>query len=245
VKTDAPLSAEKHRSMAIALTMFGVTTPCVQRVREQLDRAGMEAFVFHANGTGGRTVEAFAREGIVDGIVDATITELADELFGGTLPAGPDRLANASRMGIPQVIAPGAIDMINFGPRVTVPPKFQDRVIVSHNDLVTLVRTTPDECFEIGRVVGQRLGEARAGCTVVVPLGGVSMLDKPGGAFWDPSAVAAFRDGLLNTVSSSVEVIATDGNINDPPFADLLVARLKQLLSRHGRRGDARRVSVA
>ena len=200
-RTSRPLAAETRTAKAVAMTMFGVTTPCVQRVREHLERDGVDAFVFHANGTGGRTVEMFAAQGMVDGIVDATITELADELFGGILPAGNDRLTNAARRGIPQVLAPGAIDMINFGPRATVPTRFESRTIVVHNDLVTLVRTTAQECFEIGRTAARRLGKPAAPTVMCVPFGGVSMLDKAGAAFRDPDAVS--RPTTTSTIRNS------------------------------------------
>lgn len=229
-KSERPLGAETRVAKAVAMTMFGVTTPCVQRVREHLERDGIDAFIFHANGTGGRTIETFAAQRMVDGIVDATITELADELFGGALPAGADRLINAARAGIPQVLAPGAIDMINFGPRSTVPSRFDGRNIIAHNDLVTLVRTTAQECFEIGRVAAQRLGKPSARAVMCVPLGGVSMLDKPGAPFWDPDAVHAFRDGFKAHADASVEMIDTEHNINDPAFADLLHDRLRAVM---------------
>lgn len=235
VKSSRALGTEKRTAKAVALTMFGVTTPCVQRVREHLERDGMDAFVFHANGTGGRTIETFAAQGMVDGIVDATITELADELCGGTLPAGNDRLSNAARCGVPQVLAPGAIDMINFGPRATVPARFDGRNIIAHNDLVTLVRTTSEECFEIGRTAARRLGTPAAATVMCVPLGGVSMLDKPGGAFWDPAAVRAFLDGFVASAGSAVRTVTSEHNINDPEFSDLLYGNLKDVMGARGK----------
>ncbi len=232
LKSARALSQETGAKPAVALTMYGVTTPCVSRVAEQLAAAGMEAYVFHANGTGGRTVELFAKQGLVAGVVDATISELPDELFGGYLPAGDDRLSNAARCGVPQVIAPGAIDMINFGPRATVPPRFEGRNILAHNEIVTLVRTTPDECDEIGRVAAQRLGTPRAATVMAIPLGGVSMLDRPGAPFWDPEAVAAFRDGFTKTADPGIEIVEVAENINDPAFADLLTAKLLDNVAR-------------
>ena len=231
LKTDQTLASERHGGKAVALSMYGVTTPCVQRISDALGAAGIERYVFHANGTGGRTVELFARDRLVDGVAEVTISELADELFGGALPAGPDRLTNAARAGVPQVIAPGAIDMINFGPRETVPARFSDRQLLAHNDLVTLVRTTPEECFDIGRLTAERLGEPKAPAAVAIPLGGVSMLDRPGQPFWDPKAVRAFEEGLCADLDPSVEVIRRKENINDPAFADLLFGKLHEFVT--------------
>ncbi|MDE0114664.1 MAG: Tm-1-like ATP-binding domain-containing protein [Albidovulum sp.] len=222
LKTSESLSQAKRTERTAALTMYGVTTPCVNQVGELLSKQGFEPYVFHANGTGGRTVELFAQQGLVDVVVDVTIAELANELHGGGFPAGSDRLTNASRFGIPQVIAPGAIDMLAFGRRNTVPDRFKDRQILSHNELVTLVRTTVEECRAVGETLAERLGEPRAPTAVAVPMGGVSMLDKPGEAFWEPDAVKAFRDGVEAKKSKSVEVVESGHNINDPEFAELL-----------------------
>ena len=227
LKCAKPLGEEASERKSVALTMYGVTTPCVQRVSALVEEAGMEPFVFHANGTGGRSVEDFAVQGIVDGVVDATLAELGNELLGGAFPAGPDRMTGAARSGVPQVIAPGAIDMIAFGGRSTVPARFEDHKIVAHNELVTLVRTTPDECRAIGARLAERLGAPKARAAVCIPLGGTSMLDKEGAAFRDPDAVLAFRDGLRESASPEIEIIESDCNINDPEFADLLFKRLK------------------
>ena len=224
LKTSESLSSVARKARSAALTMYGVTTPCVNQVSELLSTLGIQPYVFHANGTGGRTVELFARQGLVDVVVDITIAELANELHGGGFPAGSDRLTNASRCGIPQVVAPGAIDMLAFGHKSTVPDRFRDRQILAHNELITLVRTTADECRAVGETLAKRLGEPAAPTTVVVPLGGVSMLDAPGEAFWNPEAVAAFRDGVNAFKSGSVEVVESKSNINDPEFASLLAS---------------------
>jgi uncharacterized protein (UPF0261 family) len=210
----------------IAVTMYGVTTPCAQRLVGRLKEHGFEPLVFHANGTGGRSVERFAAQKVVDAVIDLTLAELGNEILGGAFPAGPDRFSNAARCGIPQVLAPGAIDMIAFGPRKTVPEKFADHQIHVHNDLVTLVRTRPEECRLIGKALAERLGEPEARTAVCIPLGGTSMLDRPGEPFWDPDAVQAFRDGLSEHCDRRVEVIEDARNINDPEFADLLFDQL-------------------
>jgi len=210
---------------SVALSMFGVTTPCVSMCREYLGEAGLESFVFHANGTGGRSLESFVAQGMVSSVIDVTITELADELCGGFLPAGPNRLANAARIGIPQVIAPGAIDMINFGPMSSVPERFRDRKLLAHNEHVTLVRTTPEENYSIGTLAAQRLGNPLAPTEMVVPLRGVSMLDMEGKPFYDPSSVKSFVEGFRAGSEGRVALVELDLHINDRQFARELVTR--------------------
>jgi uncharacterized protein (UPF0261 family) len=150
----------------VAATMFGVTTPCVQHARKILEAAGYEVIVFHATGNGGQAMESLIREGLFAGVLDITTTELADELVGGILSAGPTRLTAAAEMGVPQVVSVGALDMVNFGPRESVPEKFADRNLYVHNPTITLMRTTPDECRELGRQIGaadvEQIGERKA-----------------------------------------------------------------------------------
>lgn len=231
LKSNVPLAVSQSSERAVALSMYGVTTPCVSRVSDLFAQAEFEPYVFHANGTGGRTLETFAQQGLVEGVADITISELTDELFGGMFGAGSDRLTNVAKAGLPQVLAPGAIDMICYGRRPTVPETLDNREILAHNDLVTLVRTTADECHELGQVVARRIGTPAASTAIVVPLGGVSMLDKPDAPFWDPDAVRAFRDGVLEVKAASVEVIESDDNINDPAFADLVFNTLRDAMA--------------
>ena len=190
LNTGGSLAENARVRKAVALSMYGVTTPCVQRVSKRVEEAGLDAFVFHANGTGGRSVEVFAAQGLVDGIVDATLAEIGNEFLGGAFPAGPDRLRNAAEAGVPQAIAPGAIDMIAFGPRPTVPERFEGHRILAHNELITLVRTTPSECRAIGELVAERLGNPKAATAICIPLGGTSMLDKKGRLFGIPTPCA-------------------------------------------------------
>src|SRR5436305_12232586 len=145
----------------VGATMFGVTTPCVTRARERLEELGYEVLVFHATGTGGQSMEALAQGGFLAGVLDVTTTELADDLVGGVLSAGPDRLTAAGALGLPQVVSLGALDMVNFGPRETVPPQLEGRNLNVHNPTVTLMRTTPDECRELGRRIGRKLSAAK------------------------------------------------------------------------------------
>jgi uncharacterized protein (UPF0261 family) len=222
LRSEGLRTADAERSAA--LSMYGVTTPCVARSRALLAEAGYEALVFHGNGTGGRSLEAFAGQGLVSLVLDVTISELADELFGGLWSAGPERLTGAARAGVAQVVAPGAIDMINFGAIDSVPERYRDRTLHRYNDLVTLVRTTPKECRALGRVVAERLGEPTAPTAVMVPLRGVSALDIEGGALFLPEAVAAFAEGVRERVSPRVRLVELDLHINDPAFAEALVA---------------------
>jgi uncharacterized protein (UPF0261 family) len=220
----------EHRKV-IAATMFGVTTPCVTRAREVLDELGYEVLVFHATGTGGQSMETLASDGYLDGVLDITTTELADDLVGGVLSAGSDRLEAAGRLGVPQVVSLGALDMVNFGPRDTVPDRFEERRLYVHNPTVTLMRTTPEECAELGRRIGRKLSAARGPTVLFVPLRGVSMIDVEGQPFHDPAADRALIDGLRETLDESVEVHELDMDINDERFATALARRLHELVT--------------
>ncbi len=219
----------------VAATMFGVTTPCVTRARERLEELGYEVLVFHATGAGGRSMEALASGGFLAGVLDATTTELADELVGGVLSAGPDRLEAAGAAGIPQVVSLGALDMVNFGPRETVPPQFEGRNLYVHNPTVTLMRTTPEECAELGRTIGRKLAAAASPTAVFVPLGGVSMVDVPGQPFHDPVADEALVTALREELGGRVELHELPQDVNDPEFAVAMADRLHELIegSRH------------
>jgi uncharacterized protein (UPF0261 family) len=211
----------------IGATMFGVTTPCVTRARQALEERGYEVLVFHATGTGGRAMEALIDGGFLAGVLDVTTTELCDELVGGVLSAGPDRLEAAGRGGIPQVVSLGALDMVNFGARDTVPPQFQHRDLYVHNPSVTLMRTTPEECAELGRRIARKLAAARGPVSVFVPLRGVSMIDAEGQPFHDPAADAALFDALRAGLDGSpVELVELDHNVNDEEFAIAMADRL-------------------
>ena len=214
----------------IAATMFGVTTPCVTKAREILEAAGYEVLVFHATGTGGRAMEDLVRGGFIVGVLDVTTTELADELVGGVLSAGQDRLEAAGNQGIPQVIAPGALDMVNFGPPDTVPEKFKDRKFYQHNLTITLMRTTVDENAELGKIMAQKLGRAKGPTTVIIPKRGVSAIDAQGQPFDSPEARAAWTQNLKANVADNVTVIEMDNNINDDAFATRLAETLLQNL---------------
>jgi uncharacterized protein (UPF0261 family) len=213
----------------VAATMFGVTTPCVTYARERLEELGYEVLVFHATGAGGQSMEALVRGGFLAGVLDATTTELADELVGGNLSAGPERLRAAGEVGLPQVVSLGALDMVNFGPRETVPARFEGRNLYVHNQTVTLMRTTPEECEQLGREIGSKLSAATGPTALFVPLGGVSMIAVDGQPFHDPEADSALLRGLHETLDG-VEVHELAEDINDPAFATAMADRLHELI---------------
>ena len=225
VNADAPAAMEADKPL-IAATMFGVTTPCVTKAREILEAAGYEVLVFHATGTGGQAMEDLVRGGFLAGVLDVTTTELADELVGGILSAGADRLEAAGEAGLPQVVAPGALDMVNFGPPDTVPEKFCNRLFYQHNPTVTLMRTTPEEMAELGRIMARKLSEARGTTTVLIPTQGVSAIDKTGQPFDSPEARAAWCENLKANIGRNVTVIEMDAHINDDEFATKLAETL-------------------
>jgi len=215
----------------VGATMFGVTTACVTRARERLEELGYEVLVFHATGTGGQSFEALASGGFLAGVLDATTTELADELGGGVLSAGPDRLEAVGRSGIPQVVSLGALDMVNFGPRDTVPDKFSGRNLYVHNPTITLMRTTPEENAELGRRIARKLNGADSPTVLFIPLGGVSAIDVEGQPFHDPEADAALFGALREGIDpSKVEVHELEADVNDPGFATAMADRLHELI---------------
>jgi uncharacterized protein (UPF0261 family) len=214
----------------VGATMFGVTTPCVEAGRQLVEAAGCEVLVFHATGTGGQALESFVADGLFAGVLDLTTTELADELVGGVLSAGPDRLTAAARRGVPQVVSLGALDMVNFGPPETVPERFRGRRFYRHNPSVTLMRTTPEENDRLGKEIAHKASAAGGPTAVLVPRRGVSALDREGQPFWWPEADAALFQSLRNWMSPHVKLVELDLHINDPAFAgaaaDTLLAML-------------------
>ncbi len=214
----------------VAATMFGVTTPCVLRMQRALTEAGCEVVVFHATGTGGRTMEALIQSGFFSAVADMTTTEWCDEVVGGVLSAGPDRLSAAAMRGIPQVVSVGALDMVNFRGADTVPERFRGRNLYRHNTNVTLMRTSPDECRRIGRRIAAQLSAAKASVRLLLPLKGVSAIDKAGEVFYDPEADAALFASLRENVSKNVEVVELDLHINEEAFALAAARHLLELM---------------
>jgi uncharacterized protein (UPF0261 family) len=216
-----PLKAEEQADKPIIVaSMFGNTTACVQHAQRILEQAGYEVLVFHATGIGGRTMESLIESGMVTGVLDITTTEWADELVGGILTAGPTRLEAAARHGVPAIVTPGCLDMVNFGPPDTVPAKFKGRTFYQHNPQVTLMRTTPDECAQLGRMLAEKLNLSTGPVTVLLPRRAISVISAPGKAFHDAAADQELFDALKANLRPDVEVIEMDCEINDPQFAE-------------------------
>jgi uncharacterized protein (UPF0261 family) len=228
VKAQAP-PLESAKPLVTA-SMFGVTTPSVTRARERLEELGYEVLVFHQTGTGGESMEELMRAGFITGSLDVTTTELADELVGGVLAAYPGRLEAAGELGLPQVVSLGALDMVNFGPRESVPERFEGRNLYVHNPTITLMRTTPEECRELGRRIGRKLSGATGPTALFIPLRGVSMIATEGQPFHDPEADAALLDGLRETLGENVEVHELDLDVNDEQFALAMADRLHEMI---------------
>jgi uncharacterized protein (UPF0261 family) len=228
VTLSLPDTAEEDRPL-IAATMFGVTTKCIMRAKETLEKAGYEVLVFHATGNGGQAMESLIAEGLIAGVLDITTTELADELCGGFLTAGPDRLTAAGRVGVPQLVSVGATDMVNFYAPETVPAQFKGRKFYPHNPVVTLMRTTPEENTRIGEDLGRKCAAAKGPTSILLPLKGVSAIDAAGQPFDDPAARTALYDAIKRT-AKGVELRELDLHINDPEFADAATRKLLDLI---------------
>lgn len=204
----------------IVASMFGNTTACVNRARELCEAAGYEVLVFHATGTGGRTMESLIESGMIAGVLDITTTEWADELVGGFLNAGPARLEAAGHSGTPAVVVPGCLDMVNFFGSDSVPAKFEGRRFYQHNPQVTLMRTTPEECAELGRILAEKVNAYRGPVTVLVPLKAISVISAPGGAFHWPEADAALFAAIRSGLRKDIRCVEMDCEINAPEFAE-------------------------
>jgi uncharacterized protein (UPF0261 family) len=215
---------------AIGLTMFGVTTPCVTRIMDRL-RDRYDCLVFHATGTGGQSMEKLVDSGMLVGVIDVTTTEVCDLLVGGVLSAGPDRLGAIARSGVPYVGSTGALDMVNFWAIETVPAQFRGRTLYKHNPQVTLMRTTPEECRQIGQWIGHKLNACRGPVRFLIPEKGVSAIDAPGQPFHDPSADTALFAALEDTVQQTAQrrLVRLPLHINDPEFANALVQHFLEI----------------
>ena len=213
----------------VALTMFGVTTKCVMRAKEQVEKAGYETLVFHATGNGGQAMETLIADGMIAGVLDITTTELADEACGGFLTAGPDRLTAAGKAGVPQVVSVGAIDMVNFFAPDTVPATYKGRKFYQHNPVVTLMRTTPEENARIGADLGKKVAAAKGPKSLLLPKKGLSAIDAAGQPFDDPEARQALYAAIREN-AKGVEIVELDNHINDPDFADAAVRKLLDLM---------------
>lgn len=228
VRAEMPPTVEEKP--LITASMFGNTTPCVDWARGVMEAQGYEVLVFHATGTGGKTMESLITDGYIVGSLDITTTELADEVCGGVLSAGPERCMAASKAGIPAVITPGCVDMANFWGMETVPEKYRDRNLYQWNPNVTLMRTSVEENTQIGQMIAAAANAASAPVAIVLPKKGVSMLDSPGDRFWDPAADQACYDAIKQNLKPGIPVIEMDYNINDQEFANKCAELLLDML---------------
>lgn len=221
-----------NRKPLIAATMFGVTTPCINKSREYLEKLGYEVLIFHATGTGGRAMESLIRDGYIEGVLDITTTEWCDQLFGGNMAAGEERLEAAVLNKIPQVVSVGALDMVNFGPISSVPSKYVGRNFYKHNPTVTLMRTTVEENRKLGLVIAEKLNMAQRKTALLLPLKGVSLLDSEGQQFYgieeDEMLFKTLKENITNPL---VEIIEVNTNINDEEFSITAAEKLVQLLN--------------
>ena len=222
---------EEDGKPLIAATMFGVTTPCVDFAKEYLEERGYEVLVFHATGTGGKTMESLIDAGFFKGVLDITTTEWCDEIVGGVLSAGPNRLEAAGRNHVPQVVSVGALDMVNFGPIDTIPEKFKSRNLYKHNPTVTLMRTTVEENIKFGQKIAEKLNASFGKTVLILPLKGVSMIDAPGQPFYGSKEDEALFDTLKNNIDKDkVNIVEMDNNINEKAFAQRAAEELIKML---------------
>ena len=228
VETSVPEAQDKP---LIAASMFGNTTTCVNAAKQILEDAGYEVLVFHATGTGGKIMESLVESGIISGVLDITTTEWADELVGGILGAGPTRLDAAGKAGVPAIVTPGCLDMVNFGERATVPVRFAGRTFYQHNPQVTLMRTSPEECAELGRILAEKVNAYRGPVEVLLPLKAISIISAPGQPFYDPQADKALFDSIKRHLKPEVPVIEMDCEINAPEFSAACANALLQMLA--------------
>jgi uncharacterized protein (UPF0261 family) len=231
----AELQASADKPIIVA-SMFGNTTECVQTAKRILEQEGYEVLVFHATGIGGRTMESLIETGLVAGVLDITTTEWADELVGGFLTAGPTRLEAAARHGVPAIVTPGCLDMVNFHGPETVPAKFTGRNFYQHNPQVTLMRTNAGECAELGRIIAQKLNASKGAVTFLIPRKAISVISAPGQKFHDPAADKALFEALKANLRPDIEVIEMECAINDAEFAGACAkALLKNIAVKHCR----------
>lgn len=214
----------------ITATMFGNTTQLVNQCTNLLEEKGYEVLVFHATGTGGKTMESLIDQGYIMGVLDLTTTELADELAGGVLSAGPTRMDTAGKWALPQVIAPGCLDMVNFWGISTVPDKYRNRLLYSWNDNITLMRTNPEENAKLGRLLAEKANLSKGEVAIFLPLQGVSELDAPGKEFWWPEADKALFDAIREHLRKDIPIYELDCNINDDMFAEAVTNKLLDML---------------
>lgn len=230
VATEIPSSEDRP---LIAASMFGNTTDCVQVARSILEDAGYEVLIFHSTGIGGRTMEGLIGSGMIAGVLDVTTTEWADELGGGVFNAGRNRLESAAKNGVPAIITPGCLDMVNFNEPETVPVRYKGRNLYKHNPQVTLMRTNADECAELGRILAEKVNLSTGPVSVLLPLKAISVISAKGQPFHDPDADAALFEAIRSTLQKKIRLVEIDCTINDPEFAQTCAQELLGNLERY------------
>lgn len=243
VETEPP-PAQEDKPLVVA-SMFGNTTKCVEAARRILEDAGYEVLVFHATGSGGRTMESLVESRMVAGVLDITTTELADELCGGVMSAGPSRLTAAERCGVPAVVVPGCLDMVNFWAPETVPDRYRGRKFYQHNPNVTLMRTDVEENRKLGLIMAGRLRDGNGPLTVLLPLRGLSVIGAPGGPFHWPEADQMLFTTIKQHLEPVIPVIEIDANINDEVFARRCAEALLENIEERNRRGTTKAAKSA
>lgn len=234
------INIEADEKPMIGATMFGVTTPCVNQTREILEKKGYDVLVFHATGAGGDSMESLIKDGFIEGVVDITTTELADGLVGGIFKSSEERLEVAGQVGIPQVVSVGALDMVNFGPRETVPEQFKERTFYQHNPTTTLMRTTVEENLKLGETIAQKLNKSKSPVVLVFPKGGVSLLDRAGQPFDGPDERETLYNAIKVNIKEHITLIEVEEDINDPSVSELIATKLLEQMS--SKKGDATHV---
>jgi uncharacterized protein (UPF0261 family) len=229
---EGDISQGKEEKPLIGVTMFGMTTPCVMKIKKLFERKNKthDIVAFHARGSGGRAMEELIREGVIQGVIDITTTEMADELVGGIRSAGPHRLEAAGEMGIPQLVGPGALDMVNFGPMESVPKKFAGRKFYSHTPMVTVMRTNIAENIQLGEIIAEKMNKAKGKVVVAIPKKGFSTLDDEGRPFFDLDATLAFTQSLKRHLNGKVKVVEISCHINEDEYAEQVVNHFLQIL---------------
>ena len=227
VESQVPAAQDKP---LIAASMFGNTTTCVNAAKQILEDAGYEVLVFAATGTGGKIMESLIESGMISAVLDITTTEWADELVGGVLNAGPTRLDAAGKAGVPAIVTPGCLDMVNFGEPATIPAKFAGRTFYHHNPQVTLMRTTPEECAELGRILAEKVNAYTGPVTVLLPLKAISIISAPGQPFHNLAADGALFGAIKKHLRPGIPVLELDCEINAPEFSQACAETLIQML---------------
>lgn len=227
---ESKVNATEDKPIIVA-SMFGNTTQCVEEAKKILEQAGYEVLVFHSTGAGGRCMESLIESGMVAGVLDITATEWADELVGGVLSAGPHRHEATGKAKLPAIVVPGCLDMVNFGEPDTVPSKYTGRTFYHHNPQVTLMRTNPEECAQLGRILAEKINAYAAPVTVLLPLKAISIISAPGQSFYDPSADEALFSAIRSHLRSDIPVIEQEAEINHPEFAKACAEALLKSLS--------------